>query len=423
MSFEFLYPQVFWSLLPIAIVAGIKFKRQSNSPIIASHLTKAMHQQANTRKSSSWLFVLLCFVLVTAIAGPSFETQTRPALQSSHARVLVLDMSRSVYANDIKPNRLAQIKYKAQDLLPLLADGQTGLVAYAGDAYTLSPLTTDSATLSNLIANLSPDIMPIQGARADLGVKQAIDMMTQAGLSDGEIILFADDLDQSELNAIEKLLDSGHWKLSVLAFGTTGGAPITVPDGSMLTDSDNNTIVAKPQFTHLKQAAKVGHGQYTTYRSDNQDISRLVPSPGLNSVSNTKSGQSVEVRVNNGYWLLPFALLLLLPLFRKGVVFVAPVVALLLGFNPNDAQASILNSAFQNQNQQGYTAFKDKDYATAIDKFSNNKPWLAASQYESGDYQGAINNLQGEKDINSLYNLGNALAQYGDLDKAAETYQ
>ena len=88
-------------------------------------------------------------------------------------------MSRSVYANDIKPSRLAQIKYKAQDLLPLLNQGQTGLVAYAGDAYTLSPLTTDSATLSNLVQNLSPEIMPIQGARADLGVKQAISIMKQ----------------------------------------------------------------------------------------------------------------------------------------------------------------------------------------------------------------------------------------------------
>ncbi|GAL31018.1 TPR domain protein in aerotolerance operon [Vibrio variabilis] len=71
-------------------------------------------------------------------------------------------MSQSVYAEDIKPSRLAQIRYKALDILSLFEQGQTGLVAYAGDAYTLSPLTTDAATLANAIQYLSPEIMPFQ---------------------------------------------------------------------------------------------------------------------------------------------------------------------------------------------------------------------------------------------------------------------
>ncbi|WP_038226486.1 vWA domain-containing protein, partial [Vibrio sp. ER1A] len=422
MNFEFLYPQAFWLLLPVALVVAVKNYRQSSSSLIASHLEKALKLQSDSKKSAQFWLTLLCLVLITAIAGPSFETQTRPAFQSSSARVLVLDMSRSVYANDIKPSRLAQIKYKAQDLLPLITDGQTGLVAYAGDAYTLSPLTTDSATLGNLITNLSPEIMPFQGARADLAVKQAIDMMKQAGLSNGEIILFSDDLGQSELKAIEAMLSGHSWKLSVLAFGTTGGAPIALPDGSLLTDKSGNTVVAKTHFTNLEQAAKVGRGHYTTYRSDNQDISSLIQTSDVTANLKKEGEQSVDIRVNNGYWLLPLVLVLLLPLFRKGVVFCSPLLAILFGFNSNSAEASIIDSAFNNQNQLGYQAFQDKDYESAKNLFSN-KQWLAAAQYENGDYQQAIDNLQGESDISALYNLGNAYAQHGELEKAADMYQ
>ncbi|WP_325205998.1 VWA domain-containing protein, partial [Vibrio sp. 03_296] len=75
---------------------------------------------------------------------------------------LCMDMSQSMYAQDIAPSRLQQARYKALDLLPQWKEGNTALIAYAGDAYLLSPLTSDSQTLANLIQNLSPDIMPYQ---------------------------------------------------------------------------------------------------------------------------------------------------------------------------------------------------------------------------------------------------------------------
>lgn len=96
------------------------------------------------------------------MAGPSWQSAERPSVQNSAARVLIMDMSRSMYATDLAPNRLTQARYKALDLLKGWQEGSTGLVAYAADAYVVSPLTSDSATLANLLPNLSPDIMPYQ---------------------------------------------------------------------------------------------------------------------------------------------------------------------------------------------------------------------------------------------------------------------
>lgn len=117
--------------------------------------------------------------MTTALAGPSFGYKETPSFQLSGARILVMDMSRSLYATDLKPNRLTQAKYKAKDLLPYWKEGMTGLVAYANSSYLVSPLTGDSKTLDNLITNLSPEIMPYKGKGSNLSaaITQSIEMM------------------------------------------------------------------------------------------------------------------------------------------------------------------------------------------------------------------------------------------------------
>ncbi|WP_241909646.1 VWA domain-containing protein, partial [Vibrio breoganii] len=421
-NFEFLYPEAFWLLIPLAAIIMWLKSTTANSQVIASHLAAAMADKpSNSRRHYGWV-ALLGVILTVSLAGPSFERQAIPVSQSENARVLVLDMSRSVYANDIKPSRLAQIKYKAQDLLPLLNQGQTGLVAYAGDAYTLSPLTTDSATLANLVQNLSPEIMPIQGARADLAVKQAISIMKQAGLNQGEIVLFADDLDTQELEQIKAQLSEGNWTLSVLAFGTSAGAPIQLSDGSLLTTNSGKTVIAKTQLGNLRAAARAGNGQFEKYRHDNQDIANLVSESAFEAVNTNAKGEELEAKINNGFWLLPLALLCALPLFRKGVIFSFVAMMFSFGFTPNHAQASVLDNAFSNANQRGLAAFQEKDYQRASQEFKDTK-WRAAAQYESGDYEGAITSLEGHSETDSLYNLGNAYAQNGELDKAIASYE
>ncbi|OBT16941.1 hypothetical protein A9264_09425 [Vibrio sp. UCD-FRSSP16_10] len=423
-NFEFLYPQAFLLLIPLLLVILWIKNTSAGSQVVASHLANAIKGEAKkTKASHNWL-VLLSIVAVLALSGPSFEKQSIPASQSSQARVLVLDMSRSVYAQDIKPSRLDQIRYKAQDILSLFTQGQTGLVAYAGDAYTLSPLTTDAATLSNLVHNLSPDIMPIQGAQADLGVKQAITIMQQAGLNKGAILLFADDLDSQELAKIKDQLNQqqGQWTLSVLAFGTAAGAPIPMPDGSLLTMKNGKTVVAKTQFNHLRSAADINNGHFIKYRHDNQDIASLISSATFDGIAHSDKNQKIESKINNGFYLLPLLLLLVLPLFRKGVVFSAILGCLSLGLHPQQAQASVLDSAFSNTNQRGYQSFQSKDYATAAQTFDNAK-WQAAAQYQNGDYASAIDTLKDHQDMDSIYNRANAYAQHGDLQQAIDDYQ
>ncbi|GAL16997.1 TPR domain protein in aerotolerance operon [Vibrio maritimus] len=107
-DFEFLFPQALWLLLPsLAISLWLKSSQKSSS-IIADHLAKALGSDTK-QNSLFWWFTPLCLALIIALAGPSFGKAEKPGAQSANSRVLVVDMSQSVYAEDIKPSRLAQI--------------------------------------------------------------------------------------------------------------------------------------------------------------------------------------------------------------------------------------------------------------------------------------------------------------------------
>ena len=190
MEFEFLRPLLLLLIIPWAILTMVQVfskSRNNKSGLIAPHLAHAMLTEGKASKQANpWLLALFTLLCIIFIAGPSFEKQQVPVFKSKQARVVVMDMSYSMFSTDIKPDRLTQARFKALDMVELFKEGETALVAYAGDAFTVSPLTSDASTLSNLIPSLSPEIMPSKGSNVYAGVDQAMQLLTQAGYIQGE---------------------------------------------------------------------------------------------------------------------------------------------------------------------------------------------------------------------------------------------
>ncbi|MBY7857781.1 VWA domain-containing protein, partial [Vibrio fluvialis] len=420
-DFVFLSPLWLLALIPLGGLVLWLSRRAKNQTLIAPHLASALGLASpKSQRDALHLLGLSWLIAITALAGPSFEKQPRPSYSNSSARVVVMDMSLSLHAADIKPNRLAQARYKVLDLLKGWQEGSTALVAYAGDAYTVSPLTSDSATIANLVPNLSPEIMPFPGANAASGVKLAIEMLKNAGLNRGDIILLADDLDSSESKAIRALLDGTNWTLMIVGIGTQAGAPIPLDDGSLLKTDAGQTVVAKTDFAAMQSLASAVNGVFTPYRADGSDVERiLAETHGEKPVTGSKNAQTISDQVNNGYWLVVLLLTPALLLFRRGFVFVA-LLGLTLGLHTPTAEAS----PWLNRDQQAMQAFEQKDYQHAAEQFSDPQ-WQGIARYEAKDYQGAIDVLsQVEKpDSRTQYNLANAYAQAGQLEKARDLYQ
>ncbi|MGF1770408.1 VWA domain-containing protein [Enterovibrio makurazakiensis] len=417
-DFTFMHPTWLLALLPLALLLPWVQGKAKKSGLIAPHLSALLSgNQTTNNKPKRWPTVVLAsaWVLsVIALAGPSWQKTELPAVNLAGARVLVMNMSRSMYATDIAPNRLSQARFKALDMLPGWKEGSTGLVTYAGDGYIVSPLTEDAATLKNLIPNLSPAIMPIPGSNAAAGITQAMDLLKQAGYAQGDIVLITDGLSQSESNATLKVLDGSDYRVSVLAVGTQQGAPIKLPNGKML-EQNGTPVIAKLDLNTLQAITKKTGGILQIWQASNRDVDNLVAftAKPLDGKADGKN-KTIEERINDGFWLIIPIMLLSLFGFRKGVVLVALFVV--MPIKPVSA------AAFKTDDQQAYEQFESGDYQGAASTFTS-PSWKGIAQYKAGDFNGAIETLSTLTDPVSQYNLGNALAQSGDLEAAQETYE
>ncbi|EGA68722.1 TPR domain protein in aerotolerance operon [Vibrio sinaloensis DSM 21326] len=418
-DFALLYPQWLLALLPWLAVVWWLTKRQRKQTLIAPHLAKAMGIQSGPvthrwLKGAAWLGA----IAILALSGPSLTSKSRPSFANSSARVVVMDMSMSMYATDVKPNRLTQARYKVSDLLSYWQEGSTGLVAYAGDAYIVSPMTSDSSTIANLVPNLSPELMPYPGADAARGVELAISMMQNTGLATGDIVLVTDDIDNAELEDIKDLVGDTDWRLTILGVGSRAGAPIQLSEGKLMTTDNGQTVIAKSNFANMRELASSVGGQFVTIQLTNKDVERIAGLTNqIDSTDNNLKGEKLAERLNQGFWLLPVLILGALTMFRRGVLF-----ALIIGSTPFLMPKPVMASPWLTNEQQAKQLFDAGDYQQAAELFED-PDWKGIAQYKAGDYKGAVQTLQAAEGVEGKYNYANALAQSGELEKAVQLYE
>lgn len=191
----------FWLLLlPLAVILPLLWhhlRRPSGdwSKICDNHLLRWLSvgdASARSSRAGPWLAGLMWLVAAFALAGPSWQKLPDSSFTARDARVLVLDLSLSMLAEDLKPNRLTQAHFRLSDMLDEALEGQTGLVAYAGDAFVVSPLTSDTNTIRNMLPALRPDVIPVSGSRSDKALELAAELLKRSGIQAGEILLIAD---------------------------------------------------------------------------------------------------------------------------------------------------------------------------------------------------------------------------------------
>lgn len=429
MSLHFIRPEWLLALLPLAIILWALWRQhQSNSAwnrYIAPHLAKILVTEG-TQKSRRPLHILaFTWVIATlALAGPALNKQTLPVFAAEQGRVLVMDMSVSMFATDLAPNRLTQTKFRATDLLRSLKEGETGLIAFAGDAFTISPLTRDTGTLLNLLPTLSPDIMPVLGSNLAAALTQAKNLLAQGGHLRGDIIVMTDGITPRQFDEANSALAGSQYRLAIMGFGSPQGAPIRLPDGQLQRDSSNEVVVAKTDFGLLQKLADNHNGIMIPNRADGQDLVQL-----QHWLSDSGDAKATDLDGETWQDLGPYlALLILIPAllsFRQGMLanwLLMGLAGLLLSAAPQSAHASAWDSLWHTQEQQAMQAYQAEDYANAAQKFETPQ-WQGAAQYKAGEYEQALKSFEQDSSANGLYNQGNALMQLGKPDKAKERYQ
>ena len=240
-QFHFLRPLWLLALIPLIMFSWLLLRRSLFSRNWQSVIDPQLlpHVLIGTAEKSSRLPLILFFICgllgITALAGPVWNQLPQPVHKAKSALVIALDLSRSMDASDIKPSRLTRAHYKVNDILKLRNEGDTALIAYAADAFTAIPLTDDGETITNIVNSLTTDIMPAQGSRADRALSRASELLRNAAIQKGHILLITDGVDSDQLDAFSDIASQGH-HVSILAIGTSEGSPISLdlpaPSGS-----------------------------------------------------------------------------------------------------------------------------------------------------------------------------------------------
>ncbi len=427
-QFHFIRPEWLWSL-PLAILLWLILKNLGGDHQWSNHIPKEMLaalQISSAKQSSGWKWALLFLWLgvITAAAGPSWDKQAAPTVQNQKALVLILDLSPSMLVQDLRPDRLTLAKYKLIDVLRQQADGQAALIAYAGDAHTVSPLTDDPQTIEALLPALHPDVMPSQGSNTEAAIDLAQQLMADAGLRSGEILLISDGVSNDAIRQIRRTISS-NYALSILAVGGLEGAQIPASKGGFVRRANGEIVLSSVNASEMQSLATNSGGRFSLLSADDSDIESL--QIGDFDASNIDDVQQSDVVydawVDMGHWLVLFMLPLALLLFRKGVIYLLVFCAPVLMLVPKPVYAADFSwqDLWQTKDQQAYQQYQAEDFKAAANTFKR-KDWSAIANYKNEDYQTAIDKLKGKEDLVSLYNMANALAFSGQLAEAVESY-
>ena len=413
------------ALVPLAVILPLLWRhlrRPSGDwgKVCDAHLLRWLSvgdAAAKPSRFGPWLAGLVWLIAAVALAGPSWEKLPDSAFTARDARVLVLDLSLSMLAEDLKPNRLTQARFRLSDMLDATLEGQTGLVSYAGDAFVVSPLTSDTNTIRNMLPALRPDVIPVSGSRPDRALELAAELLQRSGMVRGEILLIADSGSSAAANIAGKLARQGIYT-SVLAVGTVQGAPIPSGDG-FVSDSKGNIVVARLQRDALQAIASAGGGKYSELTADSQAGSPWAAVEGNEFAR--KDDALGERWKDTGPWLV----LLLLPLvgysFRRGLLFVLPLLILPGLLFSTDAKAGLWQDLWASRDQQAQTALRQQRTADAA--VLAKAPAIAGEAfYRNGDFVRAGQSWSQLDQADSHYNRGNSLAQAGDFEAAIAAY-
>ena len=425
-EFHFLRPDWLWA---IPVVAGLTLflARRRLAPgswqaVIDPALAPYILSRTQVSRLSYrwWLTMIGGLLAAMALAGPSWNRVEQPVFRSEQAIVIALDLSRSMDAQDLSPSRLTRARLKILDILERRASGQTALVVYSSNAFTVTPLTTDADTVAALVNSLSTDIMPSRGSYPLAAINKGQQLLEQAGVALGEVLLITDGGTSPAAEAAAEELQNAGFSLSVLAVGTTEGAPIPRAGGGFVTDRSGNIAVPRLEASGLRRLAAAGGGRFAVMTADESDLDTLL-SDEVGSASGSDSDESLATDQwqEEGPWLL----LLLVPIaalaFRKGLVLVLVVFILPIA---EPAQAFTWEDLWLTKDQQAQRLLDEGSAADAASIFDDPN-WRAVANYRAGEYGGSAAGFAEIEDVQSLYNLGNALAKLGEFESAIGAFE
>jgi Ca-activated chloride channel family protein len=422
-EFHFLRP---WWLLSLLVPIGILWFSSRSGDIrsrwkgtIAPHLLDSLivGGKRGPRIQPSWLLAVALALSAFAAAGPTWQREQPPFVEDTAALVIAVDLSPTMDAVDISPSRLERAKLKIRDIVADRGGARTAVIAYAGSAHTVLPLTEDASLIETYTDALATRIMPVDGRNTTKALELADDMLSKEN-SSGTILFITDGVERTSFNAFGRKSENG---LVVLGIGTAEGGLVKTTNGTFLTGPGGNRILAKLDLEGLKDLHALTGAEVATVTDDDTDVRWIAQKIRTNFAQ--KQAKEGDRWRDIGWWMVIPLAVLFGASFRKGWVVRAGV--LLFGLRmlvPVDAEAAGLVDMWLTPDQQGRLAFERGDYDSAAAHFTD-PMWKGVAHYRTGNFADAVDAFASVDTAESWYDQGNALLHLLKLEEAVTAYR
>ena len=312
-------------LIPILVVLYVLFNR-NRKKLLEKFADKELHKvimysfSSIKSKIKFSLILISLALLIMAFANPQVGTKMQEVKQTGIDVYILLDVSRSMAAEDIKPNRLEKAKYQISNLIQKLRGDRIGLIIFSGEAYIQFPLTTDYSAANLFLSAVDFSSVPQPGTAIALAINIAVQSFDSAA-TDKAIIIITDGEDHEGNidKAVEGATDKGI-KIYTIGLGSPDGVPIPVYDNrgretGFKQDNSGQTILTKLNESILKNIANKGNGSY--YRGNNYEDYLDKIYSDLSKLEQAEFGVKKVTDYENRfyYFLIPAILLLLIEIF------------------------------------------------------------------------------------------------------------
>lgn len=274
----FAHPDYLYTLLPMVLllilftIFSIKRKMGAIEKFASSNMLSNLAPRFSIKREimKQILIILAITIAIIAAAGPQWGQRNFQEKVTGAEVLIALDASQSMMAEDYKPSRLEFSKVLLQKLTDSLKGNKIGVIAFAGAAYTICPLTVDDNAVRMFIDSIDYSSIPIQGTNIGDAIKLALSSFSNSGKSGKILIILSDgeNLD-GDLENIAKTVATRGIRIYTIGVGSTEGAQLKI-DGEIKLDMKGKPVISKLDEPTLKRIAEVTNGSYThaTYSND-----------------------------------------------------------------------------------------------------------------------------------------------------------
>jgi len=362
------------------------------------------------------LFVpIFLALLALALAGPTIKKIPDSSSLIKKPAVILLELSPDMLAHDISPSRLKRALYKIKDFLEAQKAREVALIAYAGDAHVVVPLTEDYKTILSLSESLSPALMPTSGSNLLDALKLARSM------GDNNIIIMS----SSNINDTEQVksyIKQNPMRLNFWWFASEKGAPIVADDGSFKKSHDGSVSMSSLRSDIISQLAALPHAYSQLFTPDTQDITAL--SKNLDHEIGPVEGVTKSF-YDTWFDLGPYVLILAMALFLWAAATQGAswyLLCFLFIFPGPKAHANFFTELFSRSDQQAFDALSKNNPQKAAELYPDNFG-KGTAYFKAKNFEKAAEHLEKVSTSDGRYNLGNAYAQLGKIQEAIEAYK